>query len=295
MLKRDQDEPPVHFNNVPSAPGSVPPATTRGHVHPSIPVHSIKIRVEDDLEENYKKLELFKNPKVKIKKVEDMQLRPDTIYQRLSQVGFDLYKVPLEKSLQDHAFPRKFIQCMNAYGLGGNIREEYPTVSSKVSNKTGITSLAFGDLVTHVHAPQVPGAPGLFFTTGRDRAEDVPEPRHTFTKLDSGWCYMGLYQFFGAPSLTKQEWATQAPKVLNAWAKKICERTSGFGNPVRARIACRKRGKKRPTEAEENAAIKDNSYRLVTKAEVKAAFSRGEEVRLASFCGFGIVAQRSRL
>ncbi|TFK65835.1 hypothetical protein BDN72DRAFT_177815 [Pluteus cervinus] len=261
-----------------SVPNSVPPKAISHNRRP-IPTDKNVIQMK---KEDYKKLSFLKNSKLKIKTVEERQLSPDTIWRRLSPVGLDVYEIPLEKSQQEHAFPRRFIQTEKGYNLGGSIRLAFPNIAEKRHEKTGLRNFAYANIDLHVHAPQVPGAPGLFFFIGRDRMEHTSEPMHTFTKLQGGdagaeavWCYMGLYQFSGAPPLTKEEWATQTPKVLSAWARKI--HSAKWGVPICARIACRKRGRKKPTKAEENAAIKNKSYLLVTEEEIKKAYATGEE------------------
>ncbi|TFK65840.1 hypothetical protein BDN72DRAFT_860334 [Pluteus cervinus] len=279
-LTRDSSlavSPPRHRStSTPDAPGKRSPG-------PLVPMDPIVIRIEEDVEEDFKKMNLLKpeNPDFKIKKVEEMQLSADSIRQRLLRVGLGLYDVPLEKSLQDHTFPRNFIQRKAGYGLGGNLIEAFPDIKAEYYEKTGLRYFAYANTDMQVHAPQVPGAPGLFFFTGSGRMEDddFPELMTTFTRFKAGaWCYMGLYQFYGAASLTKEEWATQTPKSMNAWAKKIC--SAKWGASVLVRIACRKQGKRKLTKARLQAVVDDGSFKLVTEDEVKEAFAKGEETLL---------------
>lgn len=67
------------------------------------------------------------------------------------------------------------------------------------------------------HAPQVPGAPGLFFD-----ADDMVEPvddswskiKRVFSRIDSAqWEYMGQYKMEPVASLTMEEWNEQRNTV----------------------------------------------------------------------------------
>ena len=63
-------------------------------------------------------------------------------------------------------------------------------------------------------APQVPGACGLFFTTGTSIGKEWPAFQRVFTRIDSNvWQYMGMYRLTSSPSLTRREWLDQEPKV----------------------------------------------------------------------------------
>ncbi|TFK65834.1 hypothetical protein BDN72DRAFT_772867 [Pluteus cervinus] len=202
-----------------------------------------------------------------------MQLSRDTVRERLSSIGLGLFPVPLDKHAQDDAFSRHFIQSI----YGGNIQQTSPTIIEKYYQKTGIRDFLYLNLLFHPHAPEVPGAPGMYFSIGRYPAGEWDELMTLFTRLDSNiWGYMGLYQMTPAPSLTKEEWREQSEKMQNTWANAICK--DSWGDRVRARILCRKQLGRVSTQEEEDEAYADKTFMTVKPEEVRQAFLNGEEL-----------------
>jgi hypothetical protein len=73
----------------------------------------------------------------------------------------------------------------------------------------------FANMDYNPHLPQVPGASGLkFFCTADVWPLSWPVIQKTIIRLSSGlWLYVGEYAFIPAPSLTKEEWLSQEPRV----------------------------------------------------------------------------------
>lgn len=168
-------------------------------------------------------------------------------------------------------------------------------------DKHGLDNWMYPNLLWNPSGPEIPGFPGLFF-----RADGIDGPGmlnetiyRVIVRLKSGplWQYVGQYKRIGAPSLTKEEWQIQSVQVSNIshfgnlllmflqvkniWAKQILKK--GWGLVVRARITLRQVLGRRPTEYELNEALSDtqNQFQL-TPEDVKQAYDRGDEARLAT-------------
>ena len=134
---------------------------------------------------------------------------PDKIlYTRLKLIGFDLY--PVEDSVNKY-FP--FSRYFFAQRFGGSFVDTFPRPSAKMLKKHGINDWAFLSLLYNPHAPQVPGAPGLFYVIGDTHAE-APWTKRIFVRLDDDkWLYVGQYAFTPVASLTVAEYKLSSPKV----------------------------------------------------------------------------------
>ncbi|KAF5372045.1 hypothetical protein D9615_008076 [Tricholomella constricta] len=220
------------------------------------------------LNEKMKKLE---NPNVK--KKEGRGLSMDTVRDRLLPIGLDPYPISLERSIQDVTITRKFLSAH----YGGNTQATFPTIRRALLNEHGLDDFMYPNLDFNPHAPEMPGAPGLFFAADGEAAHDWPEIERVITRIRQGiWQYQGQYKMTPAPSLTKAEWACQKSKVRDTWARKINEK--GWGRVVRARIHLRKTLGRPFTKTEfEKAMASSREYKEIVPAEIAQALLRGDE------------------
>jgi hypothetical protein len=221
----------------------------------------------------------------------------DSVHHRLRDIGYDPYPIPLAKDIQDVTFTRHFI----SYHYGGNTQEPFPSIGQFFLDKHGLDDFMYPNLEYNPHAPEVPGAPGLFFEAIGGPAYNWPQEQRVISRIKQGeWQYQGQYVLAPAKSLTKEEWGSQRPnvpdftpvifnfvdfdfrQVQNTWAKQIC--TRGWGRRTRARITLRQQLRRDPTPEEvDNAMEAKNEYSDVTPEQVGRAFTRGEEVGILNY------------
>ncbi|KAG5639141.1 hypothetical protein H0H81_006400 [Sphagnurus paluster] len=229
------------------------------------------IAKKDAIEVLNEKMEKLKNPNVK--KKEGRGLSMDTVRDRLLTVGLDLYPIPLDKAIQDVTVTRKFLSAQ----YGGNTQATFPDIRKELLEEHGLDDFMYPNLDFNPHAPEMPGAPGLFFAAIGRPADDWPQINRVITRISSGiWQYQGQYKMTPVESLTKEEWAAQKYKVRLTWANEINEK--GWGKVTRARIHLRKTlGRQFTREEFEEAMNSDNEYKEITPDEIGQAFIRGEE------------------
>ncbi|KAG5639143.1 hypothetical protein H0H81_006402 [Sphagnurus paluster] len=221
-----------------------------------------------------KKLNALKNPKFK-KKGDHVVL--NTLLDRLRPIGLDPYPIPLDRKTQDVMVTRKFM----SQTYGGSPQETYPNIAPKNQALHNFRDFMYLHMDYNSHAPQVPGAPGLYFDTSNGLpAGPIPGTWRVLTRITSTtpvlWQYQGQYVMAPAPSLTKEEWASQSPKVREKWAQKISD--EGWGRETRARVALRRRLQREFTEEELEAALAEPSqYDEISSGMIAEAFLRGEE------------------
>ncbi|KAG6910180.1 hypothetical protein DXG01_012629 [Tephrocybe rancida] len=222
----------------------------------------------------------LKNPKVK--KVEVRKFDADSVRARLEPIGLDVYPIPLDKTSIDTTYLRELINSQ----YGGSSRSNFVTISSKRVAVHGLNNFMFPTFGYNPDVPQVPGAPGLWYTIaqGENIARAHPsfkaEEQRVITRLstdDGGiWQYQGQYKLAPTDSLTKDEWAVQDEKVRNTWARDIYEK--GWGRPTRARISLRDTLKRVPTKRQLSKALNsDQDFRNVTPERISRALLAGEE------------------
>ncbi|KAF9558416.1 hypothetical protein CPC08DRAFT_559716 [Agrocybe pediades] len=162
---------------------------------------------------------------------------------------------------------------------GGNPQEAFPKPSQKFLNIHGMDDWMYINPNYQPEAPQLPGAPGLFFGS-QPSDEGYKEVLRVFTRIKDGiWQYMGMYELKGCtpPSLTRAEWQEQPQKVRSKWAKEIYRQ--GWGENIRAGILGRKMfGKRRLTKEEfDEAMSKTDALNSITPDEVYRALDEGIE------------------
>lgn len=123
-------------------------------------------------------------------------LSEDVINRRIALISS--YDVDLDPAIRDVTTTRNFTSKQ----WGGNTQSTFD-------------DFVYLNLLSNPHAPQWPGAPGLFFASSvNPDAKECPEIDRVLVRLKSNcWLYVGQYQCTPAPSLTPDEWKSQAPEV----------------------------------------------------------------------------------
>ncbi|KAG5351748.1 hypothetical protein C0989_005045 [Termitomyces sp. Mn162] len=159
-----------------------------------------------------KMMKHLKNPKVK--KDQACVLTAGTVRDRLQQIGLDPFPIALPKSITDATFQRDFL----SRHYGGNMRATFPIIRRDMIAATGLDDFMYINLRYNPHAPEMPGAPGLWYTVGQGRriarAHPWTKEQRVMSRLVTGiWQYQGQYALIPADSLTKEEWGAQDIKV----------------------------------------------------------------------------------
>ncbi|KAN0092780.1 hypothetical protein V8E55_003564 [Tylopilus felleus] len=205
--------------------------------------------------------------KVEIKKEE--MLSEDVVNGRVAAVPS--YDVDLDPAVRDVTTTRLFTSKQ----WGGNTQSTFPNIRPEMLARHGLDDFMYLNLFLNPHAPQWPGAPGLFFTSSvNPTAHEWPKIERVLVRLKSNcWLYVGQYQCTPAPSLTTDEWKSQAPKVKQTWTTKVS--TQGWGTDIRAEIVLRKRLGRDPTVKEFEDALSSHEKFHATPEEILHAFDEG--------------------
>lgn len=220
-------------------------------------------------QEDYKKLKKLENPKVK-KKKGVVQLSQDSVRARLNPIGLDIFDIPLPPTISNVGFPREFISTH----YGGNTQSTFPTIGKKYIDLHGVIDYMYLNLCYNPHAPQVPGAPGLYYGWSGD-------PTMTFRLIcrteSNEWTYVGEYKMGPCAPLSVEEWNSQNRVVKMTWARGTVEKS--WGEDLRAKIRLRERLSREATEEEiDNAIDAGEKFQDVTIEEVLAEYSSGREI-----------------
>lgn len=230
-----------------------------------------KMKDEPSDEQIRDALACMKNADAKVKK--DLTFSDRILYRRIQKIGLELY--PVEDSVNKYfLFSRYYFS--NRYG--GSFVATFPTLSAAKLKEHGIDDWAFPSLEYNPHAPQVPGAPGLFYTPN-GHARTTFDHR-VFVRLDGGkWLYVGMYTFAPSDSLTPDEFSSQPDKIKKTWAREM-KTHSTWGTNVTGRVYFRRENNgKEPTEAELDEVLLDKTaLARVTEEEIIQAYSTGQEV-----------------
>ncbi|KIY65788.1 hypothetical protein CYLTODRAFT_378887 [Cylindrobasidium torrendii FP15055 ss-10] len=219
-------------------------------------------------------LAMYRNPKVKVKKDGFAGLNADTVLARLDAIGREFYP-DVPPCSNDFDIYKQFSREYFASQFGGSIQA---TVSQPgegfLERHPGVPLRSF--MALHLdwnpHAPQLPGAPGLFFggcTSG--------EKFTTMVRLNSGnWMYVGEYEMQPSAHLTLDEWRAQEHAVKISWCKGVLK--YGWGWKTRAAIVLKKELGREATRAELDAAGRaGRSFDgEVTVEEVKYRYDQGD-------------------
>ncbi|EDR04961.1 uncharacterized protein LACBIDRAFT_303888 [Laccaria bicolor S238N-H82] len=229
----------------------------------------------DEVEEMNKKVESWRNPKMK--KQENLVMDLGVTSRRLLAAGIHFLDLELEDELKDVMVSRKFM----AMRFGGSAQETTPNISKANFNKHGFDNFMYCNTDAHSMAPEIPGAGGLFFNP--DHIPGFTGIKYRlFTRIQRTpkalWTYVGEYEALVSQSLSKAEWNEQTNRVKSTWAHMIFKKD--WGSNVRLRIFTRKKHNVRtPTEEQLEKVWDSGEYKgKVTAGEIQAAFDCGEEV-----------------
>ncbi|KAF8135036.1 hypothetical protein EV363DRAFT_1396498 [Boletus edulis] len=196
-------------------------------------------------------------------------LSEDVVNRRIAHIpSFD---VELDPATRDVTATRLF----TSKTWGGNTQDTFPRIRQEMLDRHGMDDFMYLNLYLNPHAPQRPGAPGLFFTSSvNPNAREWPTIERVLVRLKTNrWFYVGQYQCTPAPSLTPEEWTSQSPKMKKTWMTKVS--TKGWGTDIRAKIVLQKRLGRDPTAKELEDACDSNEKFHATPDEVHRAFDQG--------------------
>jgi len=142
-----------------------------------------------------------------------MEFLPALIRRRLKPIGIDVQSqyFTLDQATREAKVTRAFMSKT----YGGNSQQTYPPIGPDFLAKHGMNDFMYINKKFQSEAPEIPGAPGLFFCTGDGHASDE-SPRRVLVSIGkSEWQYLGQYHMARShiPFLTKEEWAAEPKKV----------------------------------------------------------------------------------
>jgi len=207
-------------------------------------------------------------------------LSDDVVHHRLALIGHETYDVGLDLHLRDVTTTRSF----TSRKWGGNTQSTFPKIGEDFLAQHGLDDFMYLNLLFNPHAPRWPGAPGLFFASSAAGGEAGawPTVQRVVVRLKTNtWLYVGQYRCTPAPSLTTDEWKSQALKVKQTWANKTA--TQGWGEDIRAQIVLKRRLHRNPTKQELTDAIASGEKFAASADATHRAFDDGDAV-LHSWC-----------
>ncbi|PBK65592.1 hypothetical protein ARMSODRAFT_891695, partial [Armillaria solidipes] len=180
------------------------------------------------------------------------------------------HEVPLDHDVRDVVVDRRFMSKV----YGGNRQESFPRVAQKFLDVHHMDDFMYLNLAMNPHAPQVPGAPGLFFDAD-EPVDEISKTRRVFSRIRSKqWEYMGQYKMEPVASLTTEEWNQQRNTVRLVWASELS--TKKWGIHCRAVVHLHEQLGRRPTGREVEKALQGgNQYRNITREQIAEAFLKG--------------------
>ncbi|KIM42680.1 hypothetical protein M413DRAFT_26695 [Hebeloma cylindrosporum] len=212
----------------------------------------------EEIKEDYKKLKMLKNK------------APETSRNRIPNHYFKVDQATREV---------KVTRIFMSQTYGGNSQRTYPPIGAHFLAKHGMNDFMYINKKYQIEAPEIPGAPGLFFCTGDTHASDVSARRVLVSIKQGIWQYLGQYQMARSctpsPFLTTEEWAAQPKMMRDTWAKVLASKD--WGSDICARIRGRKEFGREPTNEEVDGLLNNGRYKLTTPQEVMAALDAGIE------------------
>jgi len=166
----------------------------------------------------------------KVKKHLNMEFLPALIRRRLKPIGIDVQSqyFTLDQATREAKVSRAFM----ASTYGGNSQSTYPSISAKFFAIHGMRDFMYINNEYQCEAPEIPGAPGLFFCSGD---HDTTWTRRVLVRLQSGiWQYLGQYRMQRShiPFLTKEEWLAEPMKVRQFSLVSIATSGDGIFDPT---------------------------------------------------------------
>ena len=136
-------------------------------------------------------------------------LSEDVVNRRIALIA--PYEVTLDPAIRDITTTRTFTSKQ----WGGNTQSTFPQIRADMFARHGLRDFMYLNLYFNPHAPQQPGAPGLFFASStHPEAWEWPETERVLVRLKPNrWLYVGQYRCTPAASLTPEEWKSQTAKA----------------------------------------------------------------------------------
>ena len=145
-------------------------------------------------------------PKVKTKA--NMRLHEDTTLDRLKPIGLELYDITLPRAQMEVTVSRDFMASV----YGGSMQATRPKIGKEKLATHPFRNFVYLHMDYQPHAPQVPGAPGLFI--GTRVGTDWEGPQKVFVRLASNtYQYEGEYDVRYSTPFTLAEWTNQKYEV----------------------------------------------------------------------------------
>jgi hypothetical protein len=140
-----------------------------------------------------------------------MEILPAAVQRRLKPIGIDVpsHYFTLDQATREAKVTRIFMSKT----YGGDTQRTYPRIGADLFAKNGLKDFMYINNEYQPEAPQIPGAPGLFFCS---IGHDTTWIRRVLVRSKPGiWQYLGQYQMQRShiPFLTKEEWAAEPQKV----------------------------------------------------------------------------------
>lgn len=142
-------------------------------------------------------------------------LSEDSIRARLGPLlGLEPFPIPLDRVTQGALVSRAYLTSV----YGGSSQAMFPKISAANVEKHGMAHWGYMHLDYQPMAPQLPGAPGLVYSTAPGDLDYhiESEGHYIFTRMSaSEWQYMGKYRMDTCEPLSKEEWISLGPTVSN--------------------------------------------------------------------------------
>lgn len=130
------------------------------------------------------------------------------IHSRLKKIGFEVLPINLHQNLLDATYDRDDISRK----YGGDTQNTWPRIVEKLKYH-GINDFMFLKFLFNPHAPQKPGAPGIF-NDGEWSSTVTKKTWRLFVRIaNRSWQLMGMYEAHESDALTKFEWQGQSVAV----------------------------------------------------------------------------------
>ncbi|KAF9041086.1 hypothetical protein BDZ89DRAFT_1156545 [Hymenopellis radicata] len=217
---------------------------------------------------------------VPVKKCPTVDLACRTIMARLDPIGHEVYKIPMDQAKASAPASRLFF----SHYFGGTPQGKYCPVGRDFLAKHPTAGRRRDFLCLNPlwspYGPGIPGAPGVFFGTGRKDEWTVDmSPWSVIIFLEQNkWLYLGEYKLGKAADLTTTEWKAQDSTVRRAWTQPKDDKTAkgSGGREHRIQIHLRKQLGRESTKAEFSAALKaENNYLNITPQDIDQDFGLG--------------------
>ncbi|THU94632.1 hypothetical protein K435DRAFT_966781 [Dendrothele bispora CBS 962.96] len=243
-------------------------------------------RFEDILEQDRiakdiaDRLQRLRNPNVKLKKNgTDLCLSPEVLYSRLKDIDF--YPNFRDPSILCSTVSRRFM----SHRYGGSKATCFPNIRQKRVKEHGYNDFMFLNPNLNPHAPQIPGAPGLYLEVRPSKADynvnNFPNLKRVYVRLRVGaWLKVGIYKLTRSEPLSKEEMSrADMAKMRSAWADQIATRKSKWGKSMRCSIKLRAELEREPTSEEFDDAMRRNDlFTDVSTEDISRAFLLGNQV-----------------